>query len=154
MAESVSMCRIDRRAVLCLSLSLGVTGLAVGKRADASSGASDWDVHRAFIAEAERMKAMAVGAGDQPFGAVVVLDSVVVGFGPSRVVVDRNREAHAERTAIADGQRRLGRADLVGAILYSTSRPCSACERAAAIAQISRMIFGADATDAGAPRML
>ncbi len=143
------MCRIDRRDVLCL----GLTELAAAALADAASAASDREAHRAFILAAERMKAMAVAAGDQPFGAVVVLGGVVVGFGPSRVVVDRNPEAHAERTAVADAQRRLGRDDLSDAVLYSTSRPCGACERAAALARVSGMIFGAGATDAGAPRM-
>ncbi len=143
------MCRIDRRDVLCL----GLTGLVAGALADAASAASDKEGHRAFIVEAERMKAIAIAAGDQPFGAVVVLGGVVVGYGPSRVVVDRNLDAHAERTAVADAQRRLGRDDLSGAILYSTSRPCGACERAAALAQIAGMIFGAGATDAGTPRM-
>jgi tRNA(Arg) A34 adenosine deaminase TadA len=37
-------------------------------------------------------------------------------------------------------------------VLYSSSRPCAACERAAAEAKIARMIYGAQAIDAGPPR--
>jgi tRNA(Arg) A34 adenosine deaminase TadA len=59
--------------------------------------------------------------------------------------------AHAEREAIRDAQTRVGR-DLSGCVLYSSSRPCSLCERAAAEANVAQMIFGRAATDAGSPR--
>jgi tRNA(adenine34) deaminase len=106
----------------------------------------------AWIAEAERQRQRALGWGDQPYGAVLVLDSRLAGQGPSRVVQRNDADAHAERVAIADAQQRLGRAILTGSTLYSTSRPCRRCEAAAARAGVTRMVFGADATDAGAPR--
>ncbi|MFN0095083.1 MAG: nucleoside deaminase, partial [Dehalococcoidia bacterium] len=93
----------------------------------------------------------ASAAGDQSFGAVVVLDDIVVGLGPSRVVALNDATAHAEMEAVRDASRRLGRADLSGAVLYSTSRPCRMCETAAYWARIARMVHGIDATDAGAP---
>jgi tRNA(Arg) A34 adenosine deaminase TadA len=49
-------------------------------------------------------------------------------------------------------QARLGSSDLSGCLLYSTSRPCSNCEAAAAAAGIARMFHGSDAADAGVPR--
>lgn len=101
---------------------------------------------------AERMRQLALSWGDQAYGAVLVLDDAVVGEGPSRVVRNRDPEAHAEREAIRDAQRRLGRADLAGTILYSTSRPCALCEAAAHAAGVSRMIHGRDLIDAGPPR--
>jgi tRNA(Arg) A34 adenosine deaminase TadA len=104
-----------------------------------------------FVAEAARMKREAVASGDQPFGAVVVMGDTIVGYGPSRVVSDRNPDAHAERVALWDAQRRLGRRDLSGAVIYSTSRPCAICERALADGNIERMFFGPEATDAGKP---
>ena len=105
-----------------------------------------------FIAEAERMREQAVRAGDQSYGAVLVRGHAIVGWGPSRVVTDRNPDAHAERVAIWDAQARLGTSDLAGTVLYSTSRPCGACEFAAAAARVSRMYWGKAGTDAGAPR--
>lgn len=104
--------------------------------------------HRAFIAEAFKMKNEAVRAGDQHYGAVVVKDGRIVGFGPSGVVLKKDWTAHAEREA----QARLGREDLGGALVYSSSRPCSECECAAARANISRMYHGPEAADAGPPR--
>jgi len=100
---------------------------------------------------AVRMRQLAESWGDQSYGAVLVAGGVVVGEGPSRVVRDRNPDAHAERVAILDAQRRLGRESLAGSVLYATSRPCSACEAAAARARVSRMYFGEALHDAGPP---
>ena len=108
--------------------------------------------HREFIAAAFRMREQAVAAGDQAYGAVVVRASHIVGWGPSRVRERGEWVGHAEREAMRDAQRSLARDDLSDCVMYSTSRPCGACERVAAQAKLSRMYYGADATDAGAPR--
>jgi tRNA(adenine34) deaminase len=105
-----------------------------------------------WIEAAFEMKRRAESWGDQPYGAVLVLGGAVVGEGPSRVIQRNDPDAHAEREAIKDAQRRLGRSALSGSVLYSTSRPCGLCEAAAASAGVSRMVFGAALTDAGAPR--
>lgn len=97
------------------------------------------------------MKRLAESWGDQSYGAVLVLDGAVIGEGPSRVVKSNDVTAHAEREAIRDARRRLGRQEFPGAVLYSTSRPCSLCEAAAAEAKVSRMYFGAMLSDAGTP---
>lgn len=107
---------------------------------------------RVFVAAAQRMRQEAIASGDQPFGAVIAKAGDIIGYGPSRVVVDRNPDAHAERVAIWDAQKRTGTMTLSNATLYSTSRPCSACENAAARANIDRMIFGESASDAGEPQ--
>jgi tRNA(Arg) A34 adenosine deaminase TadA len=109
-------------------------------------------VHQEFIDAAFKMKDEAVRAGDQPYGAVVVKDARIIGFGPSRVVLRKNWTAHAEREAIREAQARIGTSDLTGCVLYSSSRPCANCEMAAAQANIAWMIYGRDATDAGPPR--
>ncbi len=116
------------------------------------SNAAPRPEHQPFIDAAFKMRDDAVRAGDQPYGAVVVKDSRIVGFGPSRVVLKNDWTAHAEREAMREAQARFGNKDLSGCILYSSSRPCSACEAAASEAKIVRMIHGRDATDVGAPR--
>jgi tRNA(Arg) A34 adenosine deaminase TadA len=110
------------------------------------------DRERQFIAEAARMKREAVADGDQPFGAVLVKAGAIIGYGPSRVIVDRNPDAHAERVALWDAQKRLGTTDMAGTVMYSTSRPCALCERALAAANVDRMYFGPDGADGGKPR--
>jgi tRNA(adenine34) deaminase len=106
-----------------------------------------------FIDKAFEMKSLAERSGDQSYGAVVVRDDEIVGLGPSRVVVRKDVTAHAEREAIRDAQAKLGRSDLSGCVMYSTSRPCSACEHAAAQAKLSRMYYGPEGADAGAPKL-
>jgi len=125
--------------------------VTAGAIASSATGARAAD-HRIFVAAAFDMKEKAVRAGDQPYGAVVVQHNQIVGWGPSRVRELGEWVGHAEREAMRDAQRRLGRDDLSGCVMYSSSRPCGDCERAAAQAKLARLFYGVDATDAGAPR--
>ena len=134
------MCGCTRRMMLA-----ALAAACVPLRASAAG-------RREFIAAAFAMKDKAVAAGDQPYGAVVVRGDAIVGWGPSRVRELGEWVGHAEREAMRDAQRRLARDDLADCVMYSTSRPCGACERAAAQARLARMYHGADAVDAGAPR--
>ena len=126
--------------------------LLLASRAGAAWSDTPPGPDRKWYDAAAAMKRLAESWGDQPYGAVLVLDGGLVGEGPSRVVKNRDPSAHAEREAIRDAQRRLGRTTLAGAVLYSTSRPCSLCEAAAAEAGVARMYFGASLADAGVPR--
>lgn len=135
------MCRCNRRELLVgAGLALAPGSMAVAQ-----------PIAPRFIAEAFRMRDLAVEAGDQPYGAIIALGEAIIGFGPSRVVQDRDPDRHAERVAIADAQARIGRASLEGAILVSTSRACADCERAAARAGIAGMFHGRTGQNAGAP---
>lgn len=107
----------------------------------------------AFIERAFAMRDQAAQSGDQAYGAVVVKDGRIVGQSPSRVILDRDPTAHAEMAAIRDAARRLGRRDLGGCTLYSSSRPCPMCEAAAYWAGIDGLVHGRGITDAGAPRL-
>ncbi len=128
-------------------------------QAVAGAAAMCWGKHAALAAPedldpkwyqaAVEMRRLAESWGDQSYGAVLVAGGAVVGEGPSRVVKDMNPDAHAERVAILDAQRRLGRESLAGSVLYSTSRPCSLCQAAALRAGVSRMVFGPSLSDAG-----
>jgi tRNA(Arg) A34 adenosine deaminase TadA len=106
-----------------------------------------------FIARAYRERHEASARGDQTYGAVVVQDGRILGKAGSRVVRDRDPTAHAEMLAIRDALRRTGRAELTGAILYSSSRACPMCEAAAHFAGIVRMVHGRARDDDGAPQL-
>ena len=101
---------------------------------------------------AEALRDEAVRAGDQAYGAVVLRGAEIVGAAPSRVVIANDPTAHAEMEAIRDAARRLGTRDLSGCVLVSTSRACRMCEAAADWAGISRRVYGAALTEAGASR--
>lgn len=137
-----------RRTLLTAAAGFPFLVRATSVWADDSASDTDPRWYEAAVA----MLRQAESWGDQPYGAVLVLDGALVGEGPSRVVKSGNNDAHAEREAIRDAQRRLGRKELPGAILYSTSRPCRSCEAAAAEAKVSRMYFGPTLISAGAPR--
>lgn len=99
------------------------------------------------------MRRTAVERGDQPYGAVLVRDGKIVGEGVSAVLTTPDPTAHAEMQAIRDAALRLGSADLSGCVLYGTSRACPMCEAGAYWARVSRMYYGPDASDAGAPKL-
>lgn len=144
----------SRRSALVLAAAAAGAALAGGRRSAAAAerpGAAADPARRWFDA-AVAMKRLAESWGDQPYGAVLVAGGEIIGEGPSRVVLRGDPSAHAEREAIRDAQQRLGRASLAGSVLYSTSRPCAACENAAAAAGIARMIYGEQLADAGRPQ--
>ena len=136
-----------RRSVIALAVATLLSGLGAVAKAQGVAGNSE----RRWYEAAAAMQRLAESWGDQPYGAVLVFSGQLVGEGPSRVVKNRDPDAHAEREAIRDAQRRLGATAIVGAVLYSTSRPCNLCEAAAAAAGVSRMYFGPALTDAGSP---
>ena len=140
--SSPETCACTRRAVLAIAAAALFTPRAKAAPAE----------HQEFIEAAFWMKDEAVRGGDQPFGAVVVKDRRIIGFGPSRVIARKDWTAHAEREAMRAAHGRLGSLDLSGCLLYSTSRPCANREAAAAAAGIARMFHGRDAADAGVPR--
>ena len=137
----------SRRTLLAGALLLAACALRPPVRAQAIGS----EPERRWYEAASEMRRLAQSWGDQPYGAVLVLNGTLVGHGPSRVVKNQNPDAHAEREAIRDAQRQLGRQLLPGAVLYSTTRPCSLCEVAAARAGVTRMYFGPSLTDAGVP---
>jgi tRNA(Arg) A34 adenosine deaminase TadA len=128
-----------------------VSALVAGIGTPAHARAAESRPDPRWFEAALRMQRLARSWGDQPYGAVLVFEGAVIGEGPSRVVRNNDVDAHAEREAIRDARRRLGRDTLQGAVLYSTSRPCALCEAAAAEAGVSRMYFGPSLTDAGVP---
>lgn len=148
--EDVAFFRMQptsRRAVLMGAVALA----ACAMRRPAGAQAAGREPDSRWYEAAVEMRRLALSWGDQPFGAVLVLNGVLVGEGPSRVIKTGDPEAHAEREAIRDAQHKLGRQFLAGTVLYSTSRPCSLCEAAAAQAGVARMYFGSSLTDAGVP---
>jgi tRNA(adenine34) deaminase len=137
-----------QRRTLLQQLCLCTHALAASRVPAQAAPLPDPAWYQAALAQKQR----ALGWGDQPYGAVLVLDGRIVGEGPSRVVLRGDADAHAEREALRDARQRLGRSTLPGSVLVSTSRPCPACERAAAAAMVARMFHGPGLVDAGAPQ--
>jgi len=142
----------SRRAALAQAVAAMVVASLPRSVSSAEPAEPAFRPERRWYEAAASMERLARSWGDQPYGAVLVAGGIVIGEGPSRVIQLGDSTAHAEREAIRDAQRRLGRAVLAGSVLYSTSRPCGLCESAAAAAGVARMVYGAELNDAGAPR--
>jgi tRNA(Arg) A34 adenosine deaminase TadA len=143
------MLRPLSRRSLFAALAAVLAGVVTGLRGGFAVAAGNTQT---FVDKAFEMKRLAESAGDQSYGAIIVRGEAIVGLGPSRVIAKKDATAHAEREAIRDAQAKLGASDLSGCVMYSTSMPCSDCQRTAARAKVARMYYGPSATDAGAPR--
>jgi tRNA(Arg) A34 adenosine deaminase TadA len=108
--------------------------------------------HERFVARAFANRDRAIAAGDQAYGAVLVCDGEVIADGVSAVVTSADPTAHAEMQALRLAMARFGRKELVGCVLYGTSRACPMCESAAAAASVARLFHGRDAAGGQPPR--
>ncbi len=89
--------------------------------------------------------------GDVPVGAVVVsAEGVVLAREHNRREESSDPTAHAELLAIREASRGQDSWRLEGTTLYVTLEPCVMCAGALVNARISRLVFGASDTKAGA----
>ncbi len=79
-----------------------------------------------------------------PFGAVVVKDNKIIGYGNNKVLLEKDPTAHAEIIAIRDACKRINTHDLTGCVIYSTSEPCPMCLSAIIWANIKKVYFVTD----------
>jgi tRNA(adenine34) deaminase len=82
-------------------------------------------------------------AGEVPVGAVVVMDSRVVGRGRNSPIERNDPTAHAEILALREAAMALGNYRLEGAVMFATLEPCVMCAGAMVAARVSRLVFGA-----------
>ena len=105
---------------------------------------------RVALAEAR----VALGAGEVPVGAVVVVDDVIVGQAHNAPIALVDPTAHAEVLALREAAKKVGNYRLPGAVLYATLEPCAMCCGAALQARVARVVYGAADPKAGAARSL
>ena len=76
-----------------------------------------------------------------PFGAVVVKDNKIIGYGNNKVLKEKDPTAHAEIIAIRDACKRLNTYDLTDCTIYTTSEPCPMCLSAIIWSNIRQIYF-------------
>jgi tRNA(adenine34) deaminase len=108
--------------------------------------ASDVD----FMQRALRLAQRAAEEGEVPVGALLVLESEVIGEGWNKPITSHDPTAHAEIVALRAGALALQNYRLGAATLYATLEPCVMCMGAVLNARISRVVFGAWDAKAGA----
>jgi tRNA(adenine34) deaminase len=101
-----------------------------------------------YMREALKSAQIALGLGEIPVGAVVVLEGKIIGRGYNQREKKHDVSSHAEIEAIRSAGEAVGNWRLNGATLYVTLEPCLMCASAIQQAQISRVVYGAeDPTD-------
>ena len=101
---------------------------------------------RAALEDAQRARA----AGEVPIGAVVVIESQIVGRGFNQPISSVDPTAHAEIVALRDAARHAGNYRLIDAALYVTVEPCLMCVGALVHARVRHVVFGAAEPKSGA----
>jgi tRNA(adenine34) deaminase len=101
---------------------------------------------RIALDEARRARA----AGEVPIGAVVVVDSHIVGRGFNQPIGANDPTAHAEIVALREAAKQAGNYRLTGASLYVTLEPCLMCVGALVHARVKEIVYGAAEPKSGA----
>jgi tRNA(Arg) A34 adenosine deaminase TadA len=80
-----------------------------------------------LIREAIGLASQARSNGNEPFGALLVLDGRVVLTAMNSVNTDHDPTAHAETNLIAKAIRQLSPGQIARAVLYTSCEPCAMC---------------------------
>ncbi|MCL6707673.1 nucleoside deaminase [Pseudomonas sp. R2.Fl] len=99
--------------------------------------------HDKFMCIAIEEAKAGAAQGEQPFGAVVVIDGEVIVRSRSLKVGLSDTTAHSETLAIKMATQKLGRRHIPEAIFYSTCEPCPMCLGAVLNAGIKTLVLGA-----------
>jgi tRNA(adenine34) deaminase len=105
-----------------------------------------------FMRRAIELAQASEQAGEVPVGAVIVMNSEVVGCGSNSPIADADPTAHAEIKALRDAARRLGNYRIPNSTLYCTLEPCTMCAGAIVLARVRRLVFAARDIRFGAVR--
>lgn len=82
-----------------------------------------------------------------PFGAIVVKDGKIVGYGHNQVLHCQDPTCHGEIMAIKSACQNLKTWDLSGCELYTTAYPCPMCKGAIQWANIKKIYYGCSMMD-------
>ena len=80
--------------------------------------------------------------GDQPFGAVLVMDGKIIRTGRNLVYSTFDPTAHAETVTLRDAGTSIKTLNFPGATLYASWEPCPMCLGAIISARINRLVLG------------
>ncbi len=82
-----------------------------------------------------------------PFGACLVQGNDILALAHNTVLKEKDPTCHAEINAIRLAARALGRHDLSGCVIYSTTEPCPMCFSAIHWARIDIIVYGTRIAD-------
>jgi tRNA(Arg) A34 adenosine deaminase TadA len=85
------------------------------------------DADEGFLRQAIELARQARGAGNHPFGALLVVDGRVVLTARNTIATDRDPTAHAETNLVAAAIGQLSPDQIRRGILYTSCEPCAMC---------------------------
>lgn len=80
--------------------------------------------------------------GEIPVGAVLVLNSRIIGKGWNNSIKKNDPTAHAEILALRNAGRKINNYRLLNTVMYVTLEPCIMCIGAIIHARVYRLVFG------------
>jgi tRNA(Arg) A34 adenosine deaminase TadA len=95
-----------------------------------------------WMREAINLAQQARDRGDDPFGALLVIDGDVVLTARNAIYTTRDLTQHAELRLISKASVALDPAALEAATLYTSTEPCAMCCGAIYWSGIKRVVFG------------
>jgi tRNA(Arg) A34 adenosine deaminase TadA len=98
-----------------------------------------------FIRLAYQLAAEAAARGDDPFGALLVVDDQVILTAGNTVHTGRDLTRHAELNLVSRAAQTLPAEALSRSTLYTSTEPCVMCTGAIFWACIPRVVFGCSA---------
>lgn len=101
------------------------------------------EVDAAFMRQAMLLAEKAQAIGEVPVGAIIVVDSIIVGQGYNQSIALHDPSAHAEMLALREAARNLENYRVLDATLYVTLEPCPMCAGAMVHGRVKKIVFGA-----------
>ena len=101
--------------------------------------------HEPFIRQCIALSVQAARDGDEPFGALLVVDGAVRLTARNRILTESAPTRHAELLLASEACRRLDAATLARASLYTSTEPCVMCCGAIYWSQVPRIVFACSA---------
>jgi tRNA(Arg) A34 adenosine deaminase TadA len=98
--------------------------------------------HEAFLREALALAERAHARGDEPFGAVLVVNGEVVLTASNTVILDNDPTRHAELNLVSLASRTLPKETLRAATLYASTEPCAMCAGAICRTRVPKVVYG------------
>jgi tRNA(Arg) A34 adenosine deaminase TadA len=84
-------------------------------------------IHEQFVRQAIDLARQARVAGNHPFGALLVVDGIVVLTAQNTVNTGRDPTAHAETNLVAQAIQHLSPDQMRRSVLYTSCEPCAMC---------------------------
>jgi tRNA(adenine34) deaminase len=97
-----------------------------------------------YMQQALKEAHLAFEKGEVPVGAVVVVNSQIIGRGHNQVELLKDPTAHAEMIALTAAFQYIGAKYLPDATLYVTVEPCVMCAGALYWSKVGRIVWGAN----------